>query len=67
MRQVVHDEADEVQKENDVVSLCSLYAGSETFGIDTSKIREVLGSGICSRCRCPRHLSPVSSRIGGRC
>jgi purine-binding chemotaxis protein CheW len=34
---------DEIQEENDAVSLCSLYAGSETFGIDTRKIREVLG------------------------
>ena len=33
---------DEIQDESDAVSLCSLYAGSEMFGIDTSKIREVL-------------------------
>jgi purine-binding chemotaxis protein CheW len=39
----VRDTADEMQEENDAVSLCSLYAGSETFGIDTRKIREVLG------------------------
>ena len=25
------------------MSLCSLFAGDETFGIDTRKIREVLG------------------------
>jgi purine-binding chemotaxis protein CheW len=37
------DEVDEIREENDAVSLCSLYAGSEIFGIDTSKIREVLG------------------------
>ena len=37
------DKVDEIQEENDAVSLCSLYAGSETFGIDTRKIREVLG------------------------
>lgn len=37
------DKADEIQDEDDAVSLCSLYAGSESFGIDTSKIREVLG------------------------
>jgi purine-binding chemotaxis protein CheW len=37
------DEADEIQEENDAVCLCSLYAGGETFGIDTRKIREVLG------------------------
>jgi purine-binding chemotaxis protein CheW len=34
---------DVIQEENDSMSLCSLYAGSETFGIDTRKIREVLG------------------------
>jgi purine-binding chemotaxis protein CheW len=34
---------DEIQEESDAVSLCSLYAGNETFGIDTSKVREVLG------------------------
>jgi len=33
----------EIDEENDSVSLCSLYAGSEIFGIDTRKIREVLG------------------------
>jgi purine-binding chemotaxis protein CheW len=38
-----HDRVDEIQEENDAVSLCSLYAGGETFGIDTKKIREVLG------------------------
>jgi len=37
------EKVDELQEENDAVSLCSLYAGSETFGIDTRKIREVLG------------------------
>jgi purine-binding chemotaxis protein CheW len=35
--------AEEVQDENDVVSLCSMSAGGESFGIDTEKIREVLG------------------------
>jgi purine-binding chemotaxis protein CheW len=34
---------DAIQEENDSVSLCSLYAGNEIFGIDTRKIREVLG------------------------
>lgn len=29
--------------EDDMVSLCSLSTGSELFGIDTKKIREVLG------------------------
>jgi purine-binding chemotaxis protein CheW len=37
------ERVDAIQDENDAVSLCSLYAESETFGIDTSKIREVLG------------------------
>lgn len=40
------DKADEMQEENDVESLCSLYAGEETFGIDTRKIREVLGERV---------------------
>ncbi len=43
MKTAGHDAVDEIQEENDAVSLCSLYAGSETFGIDTRKIREVLG------------------------
>jgi purine-binding chemotaxis protein CheW len=43
MRVVDRDKVDQIQKENDAVSLCSLYAGNETFGIDTKKIREVLG------------------------
>ncbi len=34
---------DEIQDENDAGSLCSMFAGGETFGIDTRKIREVLG------------------------
>jgi purine-binding chemotaxis protein CheW len=34
---------DEMQDENDAVSLCSMFAGTESFGIDTRKIREVLG------------------------
>lgn len=33
----------DVQDENDAVSLCSLSAAGENFGIDTEKIREVLG------------------------
>jgi purine-binding chemotaxis protein CheW len=37
------EKVDEFQEENDAVSLCSLFAGDETFGIDTNKIREVLG------------------------
>lgn len=43
MRIAGREKVDELQEENDAVSLCSLYAGSETFGIDTRKIREVLG------------------------
>jgi purine-binding chemotaxis protein CheW len=43
MRPGSREKVDEIQEENDAVSLCSLYAGDETFGIDTSKIREVLG------------------------
>jgi purine-binding chemotaxis protein CheW len=34
---------DEMQDESDAVSLCSMFAGDESFGIDTRKIREVLG------------------------
>jgi purine-binding chemotaxis protein CheW len=33
----------EMQDESDAISLCSLFAGNESFGIDTRKIREVLG------------------------
>ena len=43
MRIAGREKVDELQEENDAVSLCSLFAGEETFGIDTSKIREVLG------------------------
>jgi purine-binding chemotaxis protein CheW len=43
MKMMDCDKADEIQEENDTVSLCSLHAGTETFGIDTRKIREVLG------------------------
>jgi purine-binding chemotaxis protein CheW len=43
MRIAGRAKVDEIQDESDAVSLCSLYAGSEMFGIDTSKIREVLG------------------------
>jgi purine-binding chemotaxis protein CheW len=44
MRIIGRDKLDEHQEENDAVSLCSLFAGEDTFGIDTSKIREVLGA-----------------------
>jgi purine-binding chemotaxis protein CheW len=39
----VMDAMDGIEDESDAVSLCSLFAGSESFGIDTRKIREVLG------------------------
>jgi purine-binding chemotaxis protein CheW len=38
------DAVNEILNEDDAVSLCSLFAGSESFGIDTRKIREVLGN-----------------------
>lgn len=31
------------QEEDESISLCSMFAGNESFGIDTGKIREVLG------------------------
>jgi purine-binding chemotaxis protein CheW len=37
------DAVNEILNEDDAVSLCSMVAGSESFGIDTRKIREVLG------------------------
>lgn len=43
MKIVGREEMEEMQDENDSVSLCSMFAGGESFGIDTSKIREVLG------------------------
>jgi purine-binding chemotaxis protein CheW len=38
-----HNKAQDTQGDGDTVALCSLYAGSEIYGIDTRKIREVLG------------------------
>ena len=38
------DAVSEILNEDDAVSLCSMFAGSESFGIDTRKIREVLGN-----------------------
>ena len=38
------DAVNEILNEDDAVSLCSMFAGSESFGIDTRKIREVLGN-----------------------
>lgn len=43
MKLVGREVTEQVQDENDVVSLCSMFAGGESFGIDTRKIREVLG------------------------
>ena len=43
------DAVEHVQNENDMVSLCSLYAGDGSFGIDTRKIREVLGKKSLQR------------------
>jgi purine-binding chemotaxis protein CheW len=36
-------DAERIQEESESASLCSMFAGSESFGIDTGKIREVLG------------------------
>ena len=35
--------AQQIHDEDDSTSLCSMFAGNESFGIDTGKIREVLG------------------------
>ena len=43
MRFADRGKVDEIPDEQDTVSLCSLYVGGETFGIDTRKIREVRG------------------------
>ncbi len=43
MKIVCREEVDGVLQEDDTVSLCSMFAGGESFGIDTCKIREVLG------------------------
>jgi purine-binding chemotaxis protein CheW len=40
----VRDAVNEILNEDDAVSLCSMFAGSDSFGIDTRKIREVLGN-----------------------
>ncbi|MDQ2833802.1 MAG: chemotaxis protein CheW [Acidobacteriota bacterium] len=37
------EKLDELEDKDDALSMCSLFAGSESFGIDTRKIREVLG------------------------
>ena len=49
MRVASVDNHDEIERENDAVSLCSFYAGEETYGIDTRKIREVLGERALQR------------------
>ena len=46
MKMAGREKSEEIQEEDDAVSLCSLYAGSEMFGIDTRKIREVLGERV---------------------
>ncbi|HEU4634597.1 MAG TPA: chemotaxis protein CheW [Edaphobacter sp.] len=40
---IVGQGSEQVQEEAESASLCSMFAGEETFGIDTGKIREVLG------------------------
>ncbi|MBS1823064.1 MAG: chemotaxis protein CheW [Acidobacteria bacterium] len=40
---IVAQQTDSIHDDGDSCSLCSMYAGDESFGIDTSKIREVLG------------------------
>lgn len=40
---VVGQKPEQMQEEAESASLCSMFAGEETFGIDTGKIREVLG------------------------
>lgn len=43
MKTVGQDAQQQVHEEDDSTSLCSIFAGDESFGIDTGKIREVLG------------------------
>jgi purine-binding chemotaxis protein CheW len=60
MRIIGEDKRDEHQDENDAVSLCCLFAGEQTFGIDTSKIREVLGERELQRVpRSPGYIAGV--------
>lgn len=40
---IVAQQTESIHDNDDSNSLCSLFAGDESFGIDTSKIREVLG------------------------
>jgi purine-binding chemotaxis protein CheW len=41
---IVAQQTDNIDGDDDSYSLCSMYAGEESFGIDTGKIREVLGN-----------------------
>ena len=41
---IVGQEVQQLHEEDDSTSLCSMFAGAESFGIDTGKIREVLGT-----------------------
>jgi len=40
---IVAQSVSQMQEEPESASLCSMFAGKESFGIDTAKIREVLG------------------------
>lgn len=40
---IMGQDVQQIHEEDDSTSLCSMYAGDESFGIDTGKIREVLG------------------------
>lgn len=59
MTMVRQDEMDQLRDENNTVSLCSMFAGDESFGIDTAKIREVLGN------RDLQHVPMAPAYIGG--
>jgi purine-binding chemotaxis protein CheW len=41
---IVGQQTDIIHDDDDSSSLCSMYVGDESFGIDTGKIREVLGN-----------------------
>jgi purine-binding chemotaxis protein CheW len=40
---IVAQHVEQFHDEDGNISLCSMFAGNESFGIDTGKIREVLG------------------------
>jgi purine-binding chemotaxis protein CheW len=44
MKIVGQEVQQQLHEEDDSTSLCSMFAGQESFGIDTGKIREVLGT-----------------------